>query len=678
MARILVLDGHSSAGLAFTRSLGRAGHWVAVGSNRGAFAPAALSRYCKQAIEYPVSTADPLGFIEFIEQFVRQNGIELVLPMTDWTMFPLVRWQDKFRGLAHLAVPSSESLAIVSDKYNTITLARELNIPVPETVMVSSLDDLDATREWNFPLVVKDRFSVRWLADKSVFGVTSYAYSRADLLAQAKQRLEQAGDVLVQQFVKGVGVGFSCFALDNKAHLPFEWERVREIDPRGGGSSTRKSVALDTTVLEMGRNLTLRSKFQGIAMVEFKRDPAARQLRLMEINGRPWGSMQLAVESGVDYPRYVAAWYLQGVNPPEHAAYKKNITCRRFVADLNHLAQVRRGKPAQWPGDFPNFWPTLMRVSVPWYPGLRYEDLKLSDIHPGLAELWRWFRIRLGRDQTLIASSKPVSTVKGIVHCHTTRSYDGELPVDELSNLLRSQGFGFVALTEHPLGLKAGEFEEYVRKCREVSDDKFVAIPGLEFRCLDGTEIAGIGISEWLEAETPDQIVARIRALGGFALWVHPWKRRRSTEPFLECDAVEVMNTKLDGSLAPNLSLLRRTGKERKAGKHFYAMFGIDFHNRTQPFSAWIECQVSELTPAAIVESFREGRFVSRVPYAAMSSAGRAGVIGYSQMVLFRCAYLVWKWILKRVPGSARTAIVAISRPALRRIRPQSDRRPKS
>src|ERR1700693_3841323 len=170
MARILVLDGHSSAGLAFTRSLGRAGHWVAVGFNRGGFAPAALSRYCKQSIEYPIPTADPLGFIEFVAEFVRQNEVELVLPMTDWTIFPLVRWQERFRGLARLAVPSPESLAIVSDKHTTITLARELNIPVPESVLVSSLEDLEATRAWTFPLVVKDRFSVRWLADKAVFG----------------------------------------------------------------------------------------------------------------------------------------------------------------------------------------------------------------------------------------------------------------------------------------------------------------------------------------------------------------------------------------------------------------------------------------------------------------------------------------------------------------------------
>jgi predicted ATP-grasp superfamily ATP-dependent carboligase len=678
MERILVLDGHSSAGLAFTRSLGRAGHWVAVGSNRGEFAPAALSRYCRQSIEYPVPTADPLSFIEFVAEFVRQNEIELVMPMTDWTIFPLVRWQDRFRGLARLAVPSLEALEIVSDKHTTIALARELYIPVPETLLVSSVDDLRATQGWTFPLVVKDRFSVRWLADKAVFGVTSYAYSRDDLLSQVQQRLEQAGDVLVQQFEKGVGVGFSCFALESKACLPFQWERVREADPCGGASSARMSVALDTPVFEMGRNLMIRSKFQGIAMVEFKRDPATRRLRLMEINGRPWGSLQLAIESGVDYPRYVAAWHLEGANPPEQTTYKKNITCRRLIGDLNHLARVRKGRPPGWPGDYPGFWSTLVKVSIPWYPGLRYEDLYLRDLRPGLAEFSRWLRLLLRRKRTPIAGSKPRSTVKGIVHCHTTLSYDGEVPINELCGLLRQQGFGFVALTEHPLGLKAGDFQEFVRKCREASDSKFVAIPGLEFRCGDGTEIAGIGISQWLEAETPEQIVARIRALGGFALWVHPWRKGRWKGPFLECDAVEVMNLKLDGSLAPNLSLLRRTKKERGAGRRFYALFGLDYHNRHQPFSAWLECQVSELTPAAIVESLREGRFVSRVPYAAMSSSGRAGFIGYSLMVLFRCAYLAWAWLLKIVPESVRKSIIAFSRPVLKRIRGKSDPRPKT
>jgi len=673
MARVLVLDGHSSAALAFTRSLGRAGYWVAVGFNRGEFAPAALSRYCQQSIQYPVPTADPLSFIEFVADFVRLNAIELVLPMTDWTTFPLVRERARIRGFARLAAPNLDVLETVSDKYATIALARELNIPVPETLLAHSVNDLEAAKRWTFPAVVKDRSSVRWLGDKTVFGSASYAYSWNDLVAMVQQRLERAGDVLVQEFVHGVGVGFSSFAVGGTACLPFQWERVREGDPCGGASTARKSVPLDAQVFEFGRDLMIRSGFQGIAMVEFKRDPATGRLCLMEINGRPWGSLQLAVEAGIDYPRHVVEWHLHGTKPPVRARYKTNITCRRVVGDLNHLARVRKGRPPGWPGAYPGFWSTLVKISVPWYPGLRYEDLYVRDLRPGLAELFQWFRLRLGRRITPAANSNARTSVRGIVHSHTTLSYDGEVSLNGLCRLLRQRGFRFVALTEHPLGLSARDFEEFVRKCREASDSDFVAIPGIEFRCGEGVEIAGIGISRWLEPGTPDELVARIREAGGFAVWVHPWRKGRWSGPFVECDAVEVMNLKLDGTLAPNLSLLRLTRKERKAGKRFYAIFGVDFHARTQPLSAWVECQVSELTPAAIVESLREGRFVSRVPYAAMSSSGRAGLIGYPLMVLFRFAALVWSGILHSVPASVRTSLVNLTRPIVRALRAEKE-----
>ena len=685
MARILVLDGHCNAALAFTRSLGRAGHWVAVGSNSGEFAPAALSRYCRLSVEYPASTVEPGGFAEVVLGFVREHGVDLVAPMTDWTVFPLVRCREQFRGLARVAAPSLEALETVSDKYRTIELARESGVPVPETLLVRSVEDLEAARGWPRPIVVKDRFSVRWLADKAVFGSTSYVHSWDDLYQRVQQRLEQAGDVLVQQFVGGAGVGFSCFALEGKAYAPFQWQRVREENPCGGASSTRKSVPLDPQVLEFGSDLLVRSGFQGIGMVEFKRDPAISRLCLMEINGRPWGSLQLAVECGVDYPRHVAAWFLEAVRPPEELKYKKQITCRRFVGDLDHLARVRKGKPPGWPGAYPRFWSTLVKVSIPWYPGLRYEGLYLRDLRPGLAELSQWFslrfrklfRLRPRRCKSKTPGGPGSSTIEGIVHCHTTLSYDGEVQLGDLCKLLRQQGFGFVALTEHPRGVSAGDYEQFVRKCQEASDGNFVAIPGLEFCCDDGVEIAGIGASQLLEGGTPDQVVARIREQGGFAIWVHPWRNGRRKGPLLDCDAVEVLNLKLDGTLAPNLSLLRRTVQERKAGRRFHAIFGVDFHDHSQPFSAWVECQVPEVTSHAIVTALREGRFVSRVPHAAMSSSGAVGIVDYVLMVLFRSAFLAWAGLLRSVPDSMRNSLIALSRPAVRLVRGGGVRRPK-
>ena len=61
----------------------------------------------------------------------------------------------------------------------------------------------------------------------------------------------------------------------------------------GGASSYRESVALDARLLEDSVRLLQALRWTGLAMVEFK--VGADGYHLMEINGRVWGSLPLAV-----------------------------------------------------------------------------------------------------------------------------------------------------------------------------------------------------------------------------------------------------------------------------------------------------------------------------------------------------------------------------------------------
>ena len=70
---------------------------------------------------------------------------------------------------------------------------------------------------------------------------------RQELESKVADRVRSAGDVLVQEFTSGAGLGFSCFMAAGKAFLPFQWQRVREVDPRGSASSARKSIPLDSS-----------------------------------------------------------------------------------------------------------------------------------------------------------------------------------------------------------------------------------------------------------------------------------------------------------------------------------------------------------------------------------------------------------------------------------------------
>jgi hypothetical protein len=256
--------------------------------------------------------------------------------------------------------------------------------------------------------------------------------------------------------------------------------------------------------------------------------------------------------------------------------------------------------------------------------------------------------------------------LKGIVHCHSTFSYDGKMSVPELCAMLRREGFDFVALTEHTQGVTADDYARLIRTCAEESNEKFTAIPGVEVRCGKGIEIAGIGVRQVPEEAQPEKVVSRIRELGGFALWVHPFKQGRWRGPFLDCDAVEVMNGKLDGALAPNLDVLRTVKRAQRAGKRFHAIFGMDFHEPWQPRAVWVECDVREPNADAIVAALRDGHFISRIRFGAMSSSGEIAMPAYTLMLLMRFAYFSWGATLKAVPPWLRRLLISASRPMVR------------
>jgi predicted ATP-grasp superfamily ATP-dependent carboligase len=364
-----------------------------VGANRGIFAAAKLSRYCRLALDYPVSTSEPAEFVDCILEFARAQQIDLLIPVTDWTLGPLSAERERFAGLCRLAMPSRSAIEFASDKFRTIELARELGIGVPKTRLIRSLDDLSTEKEIGVLIVVKDRFSVRWKQHRAVFGSVAYAYSPAELKASVADRLQKAGDVLIQEFVSGQGIGFSCFVAGAKTYTPFQWLRVREVDPRGSASSARKSIPLDDVLVSQSEQLITRMGFEGIAMVEYKRTSDGR-LVLMEINGRPWGSIGLPFACGIDYSRHLIDWCLEGKLPPKKIAYRGNVLCRRAVGELTHLSSVRGGRPRNWPLSYPKFWPSLMRMVLPWRPGMCYDDLWISDLRPGIAGLRNWFQRR--------------------------------------------------------------------------------------------------------------------------------------------------------------------------------------------------------------------------------------------------------------------------------------------
>ena len=94
------------------------------------------------------------------------------------------------------------------------------------------------------------------------------------------------------------------FALFDRGRLvaEFSHRRLREKPPAGGASVLSESLPVDPRLREFALRMLGPIGWHGVAMMEYKQDRRTGDFVLMEVNGRFWGSLELAVAAGVDFP----------------------------------------------------------------------------------------------------------------------------------------------------------------------------------------------------------------------------------------------------------------------------------------------------------------------------------------------------------------------------------------
>jgi predicted ATP-grasp superfamily ATP-dependent carboligase len=147
---------------------------------------------------------------------------------------------------------------------------------------------------------------------------------------------------LVQALVRGCGAGVNTLWHEGRPLVWFCHQRLREIDLRGGRSTAAISVAPDPRMVESAYRMLSALRWHGVAMVEFKRDEASGAYWLLEINGRFWGSLPLALAAGVDFPYYLYQLAIDDTPRPP-ATYPVGVMARDAVAELKHFVRVMAG-----------------------------------------------------------------------------------------------------------------------------------------------------------------------------------------------------------------------------------------------------------------------------------------------------------------------------------------------
>ncbi len=395
ICRVLVTDGEQRAALAITRSLGAAGYEVFVCSPRTR-SLAGASRYAQDEVTVPDPLRDAAGFAAAVSGLVNWRCIDLLMPVTDGSLVALLPCRAQMPSVtlpfAHAAVH-----ARLSQKGDVLAAAAALGVAVPAQTTIASAEHASRVplEGLRYPLVLKPspvlaRANGAWIKPS-----VAYAGSAEQLRAHLKQWPVGAYPVLLQQRVVGQGIGVSLLRWDGRTVAAFAHRRLREKPPSGGVSVYSESIAPDPRLVAQSEALLEHFGWQGVAMVEYKTDGASGRTYLMEVNPRFWGSLQLAVDAGVDFPALLAAAAL-GRPLSQPASYRVGVRSRSWWGDVDHLLARLRHDPAALalPPGAPSRGRAVRDFLALWRPGDRGDVLRWRDPMPFVRETIDWLRGR--------------------------------------------------------------------------------------------------------------------------------------------------------------------------------------------------------------------------------------------------------------------------------------------
>ena len=366
--RVLVTDCWTRKALSVVRSLGEAGFTVyAVSHTR--LGAALYSRHVDNYSILRSPEKDPRGYWMELSELLAQWNFECIIPLEEESIEIILNNKEHIPDNTKTQYIDADSYHRASDKWKVYQLATDLNIPVPISIAPDSHSaSLKFSQEHGFPLILKPR------SGRGSVGIVKLK-DQKDLDAFYSRSKSASENYILQQKIdsKGPGLGVACLVKDGITLTSFSYKRLREYPVNGGPSTLRESTD-HQEIIQHAERLLMELKWTGIAMVEFKFDPEDNKAKLLEINPRFWGSLELAHQSGINFP---------------------SLLCEMLSGQEVGKQSYEIGKRNRWliPGDIMHFLASKNRFSMSpsffnfFAKNTSYDQLSWSDFQGSLATI---------------------------------------------------------------------------------------------------------------------------------------------------------------------------------------------------------------------------------------------------------------------------------------------------
>jgi predicted ATP-grasp superfamily ATP-dependent carboligase len=309
--RILVVGYLNKSPVAGIRALARAGHSVDLAVPRHARQPKASllfrSRYARHGFALPHPLDDIDGFTRSLLDVVRAGEYRAVLPWDHHVGIPIARRLAEFSALAGFAMPDAATYERVHDKAALHRWLKDRGFDVPRFYDYVDLADLKK-QAIRFPVVVKAR-RCSGVREGTRYASTMDELERAFVDIESRPsacpELDDFHRPFVQEYVQGTG--HDGLFLFNRGAMRAAVTQQRVVTyPLNGGVGIFNKTTREPELIDYGRKMLEALGWHGPCQVETKKDARDGRYRLVEINPRFWGPLDLAIRAGVNFPLLAA------------------------------------------------------------------------------------------------------------------------------------------------------------------------------------------------------------------------------------------------------------------------------------------------------------------------------------------------------------------------------------
>jgi predicted ATP-grasp superfamily ATP-dependent carboligase len=337
MRVLIVEDGWGSYILPAVRSLGTDGWTVGLAGPRRS--RSASSRWVAQSHRLAAPQDSLTEFARCVAQVIEEGQYDLVFGGDDVELLALSASRERLPAV----VPYAEHDVVLNslDKLKLVETAQRVGLATPETVASTGLD---GTCPVPLPVVVKPR--LHWVPG-SAKGAGRY---RARLCIRDTEVAEAVADIVagggeavVQEVVPGSLMAVTALC-DKGGNVVAEAQQVAiRTSPRLKTSTRAITTPIDEGLSKRVRSLLAELRWFGIANLQFLRPPGG-PARLIDFNGRFYGSLALALGAGLNLP----AWWaeLSCHNPRNRfmdARARPGVRYQALEEDLRRARTERRG-----------------------------------------------------------------------------------------------------------------------------------------------------------------------------------------------------------------------------------------------------------------------------------------------------------------------------------------------